>query len=133
MLNYPHTQTQFSHSPHNNTTMGRVKCRDAATDRENEIHEAKHACRSGLEPSIHSAASTYGIPYGTLRDQPRGAQPRSAAHEKEQLLTVEEGKSIVRFCETLDDLGHLLQVKMVKAFAMSQVLSSTSTLATTTW
>jgi len=75
---------------------------------------------------------TLGIPYGTLRDQSRGAQPRSAAHEKEQLLTVEEGKSIVRFCETLDDLGHPLQVKMVKAFAMS-LLSSTSTLATTTW
>jgi hypothetical protein len=99
--------------------MGRVKSRDAATDRENEIREAKHAYLSGLEPSIRAAASTYGIPYSTLRDRLRGAQPRSAAHEKEQLLTLEEEKSIVRFCETLDDLGHPLQVKMVKAFAMS--------------
>jgi len=98
--------------------MGRVKCSDA-TDRENDIREAKHAYRSGLEPSIRAAASTYGIPYGTLRDRLRGAQPRSAAHEKEQLLTLEEEKSIVRFCETLDDLGHPLQAKMVKAFAMS--------------
>jgi hypothetical protein len=99
--------------------MGRVKCRDAASDRENEIREATHAYRTGLEPSIRAAASTYGIPYGTLRDRLRGAQPRGAAHEKEQLLTPEEEKSIVRFCETLDDLGHPLQGKMVKAFAMS--------------
>jgi hypothetical protein len=98
--------------------MGRVKCSDA-TDRENDIRAAKHAYRSGLEPSIHTAASTYGILYGTLRDRLRGAQPRSAAHEKEQLLTLEEEKSIVRFCETLDDLGHPLQAKMVKSFAMS--------------
>ena len=79
--------------------MGRVKC-SVATDRENDIREAKHAYHSGLESSIHAAASTYGIPYGTLRDRLRGAQPRSAAHEKEQLLTLEEEKSIVRFCET---------------------------------
>jgi len=98
--------------------MGRVKCRDA-TDRENDICEAKRAYHSGLEPSIHAAASTYGVPYGPLRDRLRGAQPRSAAHEQEQLLTLEEVKSIVRFCETLDDLGHPLQAKMVKAFAMS--------------
>jgi hypothetical protein len=99
--------------------MGGVKCRDTAIDRENEIHEAKHAYCTGLEPSIHAAASTYGIPYGTLRDRLRGAQPQGAAHEKEQLLTPEEEKSIVRFCETLDDLGHPLQGKMVKTFAMS--------------
>jgi len=98
--------------------MGRVKCREA-TDRENDIREAKHAYRSGLEPSIRAAASTYGVPYGTLCDQVRGAKPRSAAHEKEQLRTLEEEKSIVKFCETLDDLGHPLQGKMVKVFAMS--------------
>jgi hypothetical protein len=45
--------------------MGRVKCSDA-TDREKDIREAKHAYWSGLEPSIHAAALTYGIPYGTL-------------------------------------------------------------------
>jgi len=99
--------------------MGRVKCRDAATDRENEICEAKHGYCSGLEPSIRAATSTYRIPNGTLQDQLRGAQPRSAAHEKEQLLTPEKEKSIVRFCETLDDLGHPLQRKIVKAFVTS--------------
>jgi hypothetical protein len=45
--------------------------------------------------------------------------PKGATHEKEQLLTPEEEKSIERFCETLANLGHLLQGKMVMAFAMS--------------
>jgi len=98
--------------------MGRVKCRDS-TDRENDIRGAKHAYRSSLEPSTRAAASTYGVPYGTLQDQLRGAQPWSAAHETVQLFTLEEEKSIVRVCETLDDLGHLLQAKLVNAFAMS--------------
>jgi hypothetical protein len=111
-------ETQFSLSPHDNATMGRVKCCYAA-DRENDIPKVKHAYCSGLEPSIHAATSTYGVPYGTLRDPLRGAQPRSAAHEKEQLLSLQEEKSIIRFCETLDDLRHPLQAKMVKVFAMS--------------
>jgi len=37
---------------------------------------------------------------------------------KEQLLTLDDEKSIVRFCETPDDLGHPLQAKIVMAFAM---------------
>ena len=88
--------------------MGRVKRREPATDRENDIREAKHAYLSGEVASIRAAASTYGIPFGTLRDRLRGTQPRSIAHENEQLLTPEEEKSIVRFCEALDDLGHPL-------------------------
>ena len=99
--------------------MERVKCRDAAIGRDNEILESKHGYRTGLEPSICAAASTYSIPYGTLRDRLRRAQQRGTGPEKEQLLTPEEEKSIVRFCETLDDLGQPVQGKMVKTFAMS--------------
>jgi len=99
--------------------MERAKCRDTAIDRENEICKAKHAYHTGLQLSIHTTALTYSIQYETLRDQLRGAQPRGAAHENEQLRTPEEEKSIVRFCETLDDLGHPLQGKMVKAFVIS--------------
>jgi len=101
--------------------MGGVKSRAAAPDRENQIREAKHAYHSGLEPSNCGAASTSGIPYGTFRDRLRGAHPRSAAHEKELLLTLEEEKSIVRFCETLDDFGYPFQAKMVEASAMSRL------------
>jgi hypothetical protein len=81
-----------------------VKPKEPVADRENDIRDAKQAYLSGEVTSIRSAASIYGIAYGTLRDRLRGAQPRSIAHEKEQLLTPEEEKSIVRFCEALDDL-----------------------------
>jgi hypothetical protein len=37
---------------------------------------------------------------------------------------VEEEKAIVRFCETLDDLGHPLRGSLVKAFAMALLPSS---------
>ena len=99
--------------------MGRVKPREPVCDRENDIRDAKQVYLSGEVTSICSAASIYGIPYGTLQDRLRGAQPQSITHEKEQLLTPEEEKSIVRFCEALDDLGHPLQGKMVKDFALS--------------
>jgi hypothetical protein len=48
---------------------------------------------------------------------------KGAAHEKEYLLTPKEEKSIVRFCETLDNLGNPLHGKSIKAFAMSLLLS----------
>jgi hypothetical protein len=54
-----------------------------------------------------------------LRDRLQGVQSRVEAHQSEQILSVEEEESIVRFCEPLDDLGHPLKVMMVKAFAMS--------------
>jgi hypothetical protein len=99
--------------------MGRVKCREPAGYRENDIWEAKHAYLSGEVASIHAAAATYGIPFGTLRDCLSGAQPRSIVHENKQLLTPEEEKSIVRFSKALDDLGHQLQGKMVKDCVLS--------------
>jgi len=114
--------------------MGTVNCRDAATHIENEIRKAKHAYTSGFQRSINAPAWTYGIPYGTLWDWLGGAQPRSAAHKKEQLQTPDEEKSIVRFCETLDDLGHLLQGKMVKTCARPYYLHiSDVNLVSTRW
>jgi hypothetical protein len=47
----------------------------------------------------------------------------SAAYERKQLLTSKEEKSILRFCETLDDLGYPMQAMMIKVFVMS-LLSS---------
>jgi hypothetical protein len=99
--------------------MGKVKERKAASEREKDLKEAQHAYLTGLEPSIRSAATTYGVPYGTLRGRLQGAQPRTEAHHNEQVLSVEEEKAIVRFCETLDDLGHPLRGSLVKAFAMA--------------
>ena len=44
---------------------------------------------------------------------------RSTAKGCSTCKGAEDEKSIVRFCETLDDLGHLLQGKMVKTVAIS--------------
>jgi hypothetical protein len=74
---------------------------------------------AGIEPSIRSAASTYGLPYSTLRDRLRGTQSASVAHHHEQLLTDQEEKSIVRFCNTLDDYGHPANMRILKGFAKS--------------
>jgi hypothetical protein len=89
--------------------MGRVKRREPADDRENDIRQAKCTYLTGEVTSISAAASTYSIPYRTLRDHLREAQPHSVAYEKEQLLTPDKEKSIVRLCEALDDRGHQLQ------------------------
>ena len=99
--------------------MGRVTVRKAASERQKDLKKAEQDYIAGLEPSIRSAARTYGVPYGTLRDRLQGAGPRADAHSQEQILSVEEEKANVRLCVTLDDWGHPLRGSLVKAFAMS--------------
>jgi hypothetical protein len=119
-VNYLRLPTfQFLQQHHSINTMGKVKVCKAASEREMDLRDAQDAFLTGLEFSIRSAAKTYGVPYGTLPDRLQGAKPRSEAHRSEQLLSIEEEKSIVRFCETLDDLGHPLHGKLVKAYATS--------------
>ena len=60
--------------------MGQVKPRKSNSEREKSIHLAKKDYLAGIEPSIRSAASTYGLPYSTLRDPLRGTQSASVAH-----------------------------------------------------
>ena len=99
--------------------MGRVKpCRDN-NKREESIRLAKQDFINGIEPSIRSAARTYDVPYTTLRDRLHGLQTRTEAHQELQLLSVQEEKAIVRFCETLDDWGHPVTIKILKQFAQS--------------
>ena len=86
--------------------MGRVTVRKAASERQKDLKKAEQGYITGLEPSICSAARTYGMPYGTLRGRLQGAKPRADAHSQEQILSVEEEKAIVRLCVTLDDWGH---------------------------
>ena len=99
--------------------MGKVKERKAASAREKDLQDAKEAYLTQLEPSIRQAALTYHVRYGTLQDRLQGAKPCNEAHQQEQLLSVEEEKAIVRFCEALDDLGHPLHSSLVKDFAIS--------------
>jgi len=104
--------------------MARVKSERQNTEREKGIRDAKRDYLNGIEPSIRSAASTYGIPYTTLQNRLRGRQPHQEAHQKQQLLTVEQERSIVRFCVALDDLGHPLKLPLVKQFASSLLTPS---------
>jgi len=99
--------------------MGRVKPRAPAHEHKHKLQNSREDDINEVEPSIRSAASTYRVPYWTMRDRLLGAQPRVEAHQYEQILSVEEEKSMVRFYEALDDVGHPLKVKRVMAFAMS--------------
>jgi hypothetical protein len=64
--------------------MGRTKIN---SDCENDIIYAKKDYWAGIEPSIHSAVSTDGLPDTTLYDHLQGSQIRSEAHWLQQLLT----------------------------------------------
>jgi hypothetical protein len=55
-----------------NSTMGRVKPWKSDSEREKSIHLAKKDYLAGIEPSITSAASIYGLSYSTLRDRLQG-------------------------------------------------------------
>jgi len=93
-------------------------------EREIDPARAMSEFEAGHFRSIRSAASAYGLPYTTLRDRLRGAQPCQEAHRNQQLLTVEEEKAIVRFCGKLDDLGHPLSLPIVKRLAAAMLSPS---------
>ena len=99
--------------------MGRVKPCPDDKEHEKSIRLAKRDFTNGIEPSIRSAALTYNIPYTTLRARLHGRQTRTEANRGFQLLSVQEEKAIVRFCETLDDWGHPVTIKILKQFAQS--------------
>jgi len=105
------TYSSAKFSPHlcNSTTMGRVKPGVPACECKNNLQYAHKDYINAVEPSFCEAASTYGMPYGMLCDRLRGTQPRVEAHQSEQIHSVEEEKSILRFGKTLDDLGHSLK------------------------
>ena len=99
--------------------MGRVTVHKVASERQKDLREAEQDYIAGLEPSIYSAARTYGVPYRTLRGCLQGANLHANAHSQEQILSVEEEKAIVWLYATLDDWGHPLQGSLVKAFMIS--------------
>ena len=44
-------------------------------------------------------------------------QTGTEAHQGLRLLAAQEAEAIVRFCETLDDWGHPVPIKILKQFA----------------
>ena len=75
------TQTWLTLTFSNNVTMGRVKCRAGATVGKYDRCTAKYAYSSGLEPSIHVAISTSGVPYWSWLARLWGVQP-GVQHKK---------------------------------------------------
>jgi hypothetical protein len=96
-----------------------VKPWKSDSEHEKSIHLTKKDYLAGIEPSIWSAASTYGISYSTVHDRLQGTQSTLVAHYHQKLLTDQEEKSIVRFCNTLDDSGHPVNMQILKGFAKS--------------
>lgn len=67
--------------------------------------------------SMRASAEAYGIPWTTLRDRLKGAEPRRAAHKSQQILSDYEEGTIVRWCERMDDWGFPLRLSLVKEMA----------------
>lgn len=103
--------------------MGRVRGSDSATQSANVICKVQHTYCSSLKLSILNAASTYGLSYVATQHWVRGVNGWRAMHRKRLLLTLEAERLNVQFWETLDDLGHLLQVKMVIVFVLFLLLT----------
>jgi hypothetical protein len=99
--------------------MGRVKPWKSGSEREKSILLAKKDYLAGIEPSIRSAVSTNGVPYSTMHDLLRGTQSASVAHHHQKLFPDQEEKSIVCYCNTLDDYGHVVNMRIIKGFAKS--------------
>ena len=69
------------------------------------------------------------FPITTLRNRLNGLQTRAEAHQEFQLLSVQEEKAILLFCQTLDDWGHLVTIKILKQFAQSLLPGKRSAMA----
>jgi len=84
---------------------------------EERIEKAINHYQQSDEPSIRPSAEKYGVPYSTLQGRLQGRVPQEIGHQKMLVLTEYEEKSIVRWCERLDEWGHPAQLGMVKGMA----------------
>lgn len=72
----------------------------------------------GLAYSFHGVANEFSACWETLHDQvSKGSQSLRNALEDRQLFSAQQEKSIVQFCEKLDDLGHPLDVSFATEMA----------------
>ena len=85
---------------------------------EEKIQEAIKGIKEGTFPSIRRAALFFEIPESTLRRRYNGMKKtRIEGHVAQQLLTVEEEASVVRYCLLVDDLGFPLSYDMAQEIA----------------
>jgi hypothetical protein len=105
--------------------MGHLKGREKE-EREKLIDLVIKDYHKTLESSIRASAEKYSIPWTTLRDRLKGAQNRLESHRHQQLLTEYEEKSIVKWCQRMDDWGFPLRLALVNEMAAYLVEKRTS-------
>jgi len=81
------------------------------------LQKAINHYRHSDKPSICASAEKHGVAYSTLRGRLQGKVSREVGHLKLQVLTQYEEKSIVRWCECLDEWGHPAWMALVKSMA----------------
>lgn len=90
--------------------MGQLNDQVDQKSREGLINAAKQDYFDGDYSLIRSAASSYVLPYETLRDRVKGAKPQFEAHIEQQSIIPEQEKAIVRHLLELDEWGHPLKI-----------------------
>ena len=81
------------------------------------LQEALKHYQHSEEPSLRASVEKYGVAYSTLRGRLKGRQTHGAGHCKMQVLSEYEEKSVVRWCERLDEWGHPARLAVVKSIA----------------
>jgi len=85
------------------------------------IQKAIEHYRHSDEPSIRVSGEKYGGAYSTLRGRLKGRVSWEVGHHKLQVMTEYEERSIVRWCERLDEWGHPAWLDLVKSMAQAIV------------
>jgi len=88
---------------------------------EKRILDAIQHYKHSKKRSIRTLAETCGIAYSTLRGRLTGRQSRAGGHVRLQVLSEYEEKSIVEWCERLDEWGHPARLSIVKDMAQAIV------------
>ena len=95
---------------------------------EERIQEAlRYYDKSYESSSIRHTSELFGVPYSTLRGRLSGRRSHTLGHEAMQLLTKYEERSIVKWCEKLDEWGHPPRLAVVKTMAQAIINRRTNT------
>ena len=81
---------------------------------EGRIQQVIRHYQTSDKPSLRLSAEKFGIAYSTLRGQLHGRQARATRLQRQQVLSEYEEKSIVCWCERLDEWGHPDHLSVVK-------------------
>jgi hypothetical protein len=76
--------------------------------KDERIAKAIVAAQDSQAPNVTEIARNWDIPCQTLVDRLRGAKMRREAHEKEQVLTVEQENMVAQWIKVLGVWGMLL-------------------------